>query len=107
MYQYLVFLQIAASLVDDVYVTCAPTAYVRLRHPSFRHQRKTGKRKMEERKHKKLTAQPHARAGSMEVDGYENPAAAEKQGFTSRGGSRTHALFRFTTRPRRISPQYR
>jgi hypothetical protein len=45
----------------------------------------------------KLTAQPHARAGSMEVDGYENPEA-ENQGFTSRGGSRTHALFRFTTR---------
>jgi hypothetical protein len=65
-------------------------------------QKKNGRKK-----HKKLTAQPHARAGSMEVDGYENPAAAEKQGFTSRGGSRTHALFRFTTRPRRISPQYR
>jgi hypothetical protein len=48
-------------------------------------------------KHKKLTAQPHARAGSMEVDGYENPAT-EKQGFTSRGGSRTHALFQFTMR---------
>jgi hypothetical protein len=25
------------------------------------------------RKYKKLTGQPHARAGSMEVDGYENP----------------------------------
>jgi hypothetical protein len=23
--------------------------------------------------HKKLTTRPHARAGSMEVDGYENP----------------------------------
>jgi hypothetical protein len=38
--------------------------------------------------------------------GYENPDA-ENQGFTSRGGSRTHALFRFTTTPRRIPPQYR
>jgi hypothetical protein len=54
----------------------------------------------------KLTAQPRALAGSMEVDGYENPEA-ENQGFTSRGGSPTRALFRFTTRPRRISPQYR
>jgi hypothetical protein len=25
------------------------------------------------KKTQKLTAQPHARAGSMEVDGYENP----------------------------------
>ena len=33
----------------------------------------------------KLTAQPRALAGSMEVDGYENPEA-ENQGFTSRGG---------------------
>jgi hypothetical protein len=65
-------------------------------------------RRKEKRKKKmqKLTAQPHARAGSMEVDGYENPEA-ENQGFTSRGGSRTHALFRFTTRAAANPPQYR
>jgi hypothetical protein len=33
------------------------------------------KKKPGKEKYKKLTARPHARAGSMEVDGHENPDA--------------------------------
>jgi hypothetical protein len=44
------------------------------------------------KQHKKLTAQPHARAGSMEVDGYENPEAENQEFYFSRGESNPRTL---------------
>jgi hypothetical protein len=87
----------AAMSVHLVMAIMSPTPLLFPSLPTTQREPGDNNKRQGKRKHKKLTAQPHARAGSMEVDGYENHAA-EKQGFTSRGGSRTHALFRFTTR---------
>jgi hypothetical protein len=102
-YQYLIFFQLAASLIGRL---CNNVRRHLLRHPQLHASREIRQKNNGGGKHKKLTAQPHARAGSMEVDGYENPAA-ENRVLLLEGGVEPMHSFDLRRGPPRMSPQYR